>query len=333
MKYYNHRVATYRREFDHKVIDTREGWAKKGFVPILRRKGEVMYTNGYFGRTAEYFYDYDVKEDRAAADRYLVRIKKKRNSRRRQLHRTKKDRVHAREIEALKERFAIEIEALKEQIQNGHDQAKRAGYWRGLFAASRRFLVFDVETTGLDDWLNDMLSLSYQLVEFKRFPDDGEDFVTEVVERGDFYFDWPVDESRVTDKAIAINGLSKERLAELGTTNRKTALEAFGKALYRARVAVAHNASFDVGAVKAAAEREGVEIKWPKVYGTMANMTEYCALEWYEGADEYKWPRLEELALCLKVDTEDIEIHQPSANVELTKRCFLNIIAGGLDWQ
>lgn len=249
-RYYDHRVATYRKEFDNMVIDTRQGWARKGFVLILLRKGEVMYINGYFGRTAEYFYDYDVKEDRDRTERHLAGLKKKRNARRSQLHRTKKDRVHASEIEALKTQFAIETEAIKEQIRNGHDQAKRAGYWRGLFATRRRFLVFDVETTGLDDLFNDMLSLSFQLVEFKRFPDESEDFVTEVVERGDFYFDWPEDASRVTADAIAINGLTRERLAELGTTDRKTALETFGKALSRTRIVVAHNSPSTSGSTK-----------------------------------------------------------------------------------
>lgn len=64
----------------------------------------------------------------------------------------------------------------------------------------------------------------------------------------------------------------------------------------------------------------------------MVNMTEYCALEWYEGADEYK-SRLMELARCLDVNTDDIEFHRSSVDVELTKRCFLKTIGEGLDRQ
>ena len=164
MKHYEHRVATYRKVYDHKVIDTREGWAKKGFVVIQRRKGEVMYTNGFLGRTAEYFYDTDVKENRAAADRYLERLRGGRNARRRKLARTKKDRAHA-----------AEVRRLKEDAYRAALEAEKRGCWRGYLAPKPRILLFDCETGGLDCVDNDMLSLSYQLIEVQRIGrEDGE---------------------------------------------------------------------------------------------------------------------------------------------------------------
>lgn len=320
-RYYNHRVATYRRVFDGKNIDTREGWAKKGFVPILRRKGEVMYTNGYFGRTAEYFYETDVKEDRAAAGRYLERRRLERNARRRELARTKKDRIHAEEVRRIKE------EAFQDALA-----AEKRGCWRGYLSPKPRILLFDCETGGLDCVDNDMLSLSFQLIEFQTIGQEDRFCSVKVIEKGDYYFDWPEDENRVTEEAIHINGLTPERLSELGTSDRRTALVAFSDALAQARMAVAHNASFDCGFVNTAAAVAEVELKWPRIYDTMTRMTNYCQLFWYEGARKYKWPRLGELAEILDVDTSDIEFHLSSADVEVTKRCLLKIIAGGLDY-
>lgn len=320
MKYFEHRVATYRKVYDHKVIDTRESWAKKGFVVIQRRKGEVMYTNGFLGRTAEYFYDTDVKENRAAADRYLERLRSGRNARRRKLTRTKKDRAHA-----------AEVRRLKEDAYRAALEAEKRGCWRGYLAPKPRILLFDCETGGLDCEENDMLSLSYQLIEVQRIGREDGDCSVKVIDKGDFFFDWPEDENRVTEEAIDVNGLTRERLAELGTTDRRTALLAFSEALAQARIAVAHNVSFDCGFVNAAAAAADVQVKWPRIYDTMTRMTDYCQLFWYEGAREYKWPRLGELAEILEVDTSDVEFHLSSADVEVTKRCLMKIIASGLD--
>ena len=319
-RYYDHRVATYRRKYDRKTIDTREGWAKRGYIVIQRRKGEVMYTNGYFGRTAEYFYDTDVKEDRDKAVRYLDRLRSRRNARRRQLARTKKDREHAKEISLIAERAKAFAAC-----------AENRGQWRGYLSGCPKVLIFDTETSGLQSGHNVMLSLSYQLIEIERIPRNGDVCGVKILESANFYFDWPEDVSRVTWEAIEVNGLTRKRLSELGTTDRRTALVAFSKAMEQASMVVAHNISFDCGFVKAAANEEGVSIKWPRRYDTMTRMTEYCKLWWYDGAKKYKWPRLEELADILEVDTSDIEFHLSSADVEVTKRCLLTIISRGLD--
>ena len=234
--------------------------------------------------------------------------------------RTKKDRLHAAEIDRIKK------EALQAAIK-----AEKRGCWRGYLALNPRILFFDCETGGLDCKENDMLSLSYQLIELQRIGREDGDCSAKVIDRGDFFFEWPEDEDRVTEDAIDVNGLTRERLAELGTTARRTALIAFSEALAQARMAVAHNAAFDCDFIIAAAAEADVQLKWPRIYDTMTRMTDYCQLFWYEGAHRYKWPRLGELAEILEVETSDIEFHLSSADVEVTKRCLLKIIAGGLD--
>ena len=318
---FKYRVATYRKMYDHKVIDTREGWAKKGFVVIQRRRGEVMFTNGFLGRTARYYYDTDVKKDDAAAGRFLELLRRERNARRRELARTRKDRVHAAEVRRIKE------EAIQAALE-----AEKRGCWLGYLSPNPKILLFDCETGGLDCVDNDMLSLSYQLIEFQTIGRKEGQCSVKVLEKGDFFFDWPEDEGRVTDEAIDVNGLTRERLAELGTTDRKTAIITFANALTQARMAVAHNAAFDCGFINTAAVAVDVQVKWPRVYDTMTRMTDYCKFLWYEGARKFKWPRLSELAEILEVDTTDIEFHLSSADVEVTKRCLLKIIGGGLDY-
>ncbi len=61
----------------------------------------------------------------------------------------------------------------------------------------------------------------------------------------------------------------------------------------------------------------------------MKRTTNYCQIpkDWGNG---YKWPKLTELADCLGVDYSSISLHDSSGDVELTKRCFKQIIVAGL---
>lgn len=183
------------------------------------------------------------------------------------------------------------------------------------------FLVFDTETSGLDPWDNDILSLSWQLI------DASKNF--EVIDEQTFYFDW-VSEERTSMEAIRVNGLTREKLAGLGTVARKEGLEAFAAALNKADFVVAHNYKFDRKFVIATARREGTFFSLKKPYFcTMLQMTDFCRLPGYIYGS-LKWPKLSELARCLKIDDSDIDYHQSCADVELTKRCFINIVSNGL---
>lgn len=58
---------------------------------------------------------------------------------------------------------------------------------------------------------------------------------------------------------------------------------------------------------------------------TMKTTTELCRLPG-RGRGGNKWPKLIELAECLRIKTDDINLHDSSADVELTKRCFLYLL-------
>ena len=185
----------------------------------------------------------------------------------------------------------------------------------------KKIVVFDTETSGLCAGGNVILSLSWQVLNAN---------LEKVAEESRF-FDWPEDESRIQERAIEVNGLTRERLAELGTCDKAAALKEFAKVVSRADLLVAHNLSFDVGFVVADAMEANVSIRFNKPkFDTMLEMTDYCAIP--RGNGENKWPRLSELADCLDIDTSDIDWHQSASDVEVSARCFRKIIRQGL-WR
>jgi len=186
-----------------------------------------------------------------------------------------------------------------------------------------RILVFDTETSGLDPQWNVILQLSYQIVD-----SDSWDAIKIV----NHYFPWPENKARVTLEAINVNGLTEEVLANKQLSNRKAALEEFVSDKDSCELLVAHNLDFDKKFIIASCREEGVKFAnsgWAQSYDTMKRMTNYCQIpkDWGSG---YKWPKLTELAECLGVDYSQIDLHDSSCDVELTKQCFKNIVNQGL---
>lgn len=183
----------------------------------------------------------------------------------------------------------------------------------------KKIVVFDTETSGLCAGENVILSLSWQVLNAD---------LEKVAEESRF-FDWPEDENRIQGKAIEVNGLTRERLAELGTCDKRAALQEFAEVIDDADMLVAHNGGFDARFVQSDAMEANVPINLNKpMFDTMLEMTDYCQIPGYYG--EYKWPRLSELASCLGIYTDDIDWHQSASDVEVTARCFRKIVEKGL---
>lgn len=186
-----------------------------------------------------------------------------------------------------------------------------------------RMLIFDTETSGLDPQWNVILQLSYQIV-------DSDSWAT--IKTVNYYFAWPDNKARVTIEAINVNGLTEEVLSGKELSNRKAALEEFVTDKDSCDLLVAHNLEFDKKFIIASCREEEVKFAssgWSQSYDTMKRTTNYCQIpkDWGNG---YKWPKLTELADCLGVDYSSISLHDSSGDVELTKRCFEQIIAEGL---
>ena len=181
-----------------------------------------------------------------------------------------------------------------------------------------RILIFDTETGGTNPYYNDILQLSYQII-------DGETF--HVVREENYYFPWPEDKRRVQWGAIQVNGLTEEFLATQDLYDRYEVLNDFIDELIECNLCVAHNGDFDKGFINATARREGIySFQWPPMIDTMKTTANLCRLPARGGKSGYKWPKLIELAECLRIKTDDINLHDSSADVELTKRCFLYLL-------
>ena len=189
-----------------------------------------------------------------------------------------------------------------------------------------RILVFDTETGGCSPIENDILQLSYQVV----------DTDTHVVElEKNFFFPWPEAKSRVEDGAINVTGLTEEVLATKELSDRAEALCCFFEDMDACDYIVAHNGQFDQKFIDATAERCNVDSGsscWKPMIDTMRSTTELCKLPPHPGRTGYKWPKLIELAEFLQIRTDDINLHDSSADVELTKRCFMKLLDDGF-WR
>ena len=184
--------------------------------------------------------------------------------------------------------------------------------WNDYLAKKPRIIIFDTETTGLSKDDNDILSISWQIVDTKNW---------EVSSSGNIYFQWPEEIERVSIKAIEINKLTKERLEELGTIDQKEGINMFAEAVANSDLVVGHNVTFDMDFVDATIKRLGMNpIKWPTVFDTMKSMWKYCR----------KRPKLVELVHTLNIDDSDIDYHQSASDVEVTKRCFKTIASNEL---
>ncbi len=184
-----------------------------------------------------------------------------------------------------------------------------------------KILIFDTETSGTDQFLNVILQLSYQVVDSDSW---------ETIKIGNFYFPWPEDESKVNLGAIQVNGLTKEVLESKGLSERKAALEEFVEDMNSCDLLVAHNLNFDKKFIVASCKNEGVECTesgWEHTYDTMRETTGFCKIP--SDFDDYKWPRLTELAERLGIDYSQIPLHDSSGDVELTKQCFKKLAAIG----
>lgn len=264
-------------------------WAEEGFVVKRGRKGCWLRPNIY---SREYYLYYDpdeVKEDPEKAAAYLAKLKEQ-----------KRKEQQRRRKEAKKRTLSIQKA------------------WKSTLKENPKIVVFDTETSGLDENDNDILSLSWQVVDAKKW---------QTISKHDFYFDW-VGDDRVSYRAIEVNGLTKERLAEIGTVPRSEALSLFASEIKTASLVVAHNGTFDKKFIDATVLREEIDpCPWPPMYDTMHETTYYCKIPCYNyHGDKYKWPKLIELAEKLKIDDSDIDYHQSSADVELTLRCFKKIV-------
>lgn len=103
-----------------------------------------------------------------------------------------------------------------------------------------KILIFDTETGGLNAYRNDILQLSFQVI-------DGDTFHTLL--ESNYYSPWPEDKRRVEWGAIQVNGLTEEFLATQDVYDRYEVLNFFIDELMDCDLCVAHNGEFDLNLI------------------------------------------------------------------------------------
>lgn len=185
-----------------------------------------------------------------------------------------------------------------------------------------KILIFDTETSGLQAGYNVILQLSYQIVETSDWS---------VLKSVNHYFSWPEESFRVDDRAIEVNGLTKDFLSRQQLSDKAKALQEFNEYKSQCELLVAHNIEFDKKFIVEECREYDIRYAaagWGDSYDTMKKTTNICCLykSWGSG---YKYPKLSELADFLNVKTDDLNLHDSSADVELTKRCFRSLVELG----
>lgn len=175
-------------------------------------------------------------------------------------------------------------------------------------------IVFDTETTGLYSDSNDMIQLSYQIINFNNW---------KILKKVNHYFPLPEDRSRVDWDAIPIDRLIKERKGLIKFSDQSEALKEFFQDLSICQLVVAHNFSFDKSFIETAKKRFGLRMKkkWPFVADTMQDTTEFCHI-YPKKYERYKYPKLIELARLLHVPYKEDNFHDSEYDVDITKKCF-----------
>jgi DNA polymerase III epsilon subunit-like protein len=176
-----------------------------------------------------------------------------------------------------------------------------------------QFIVFDVETNGLDDKCS-VLSCSAIKYEI-----DLKTFEAIEMDRFDRYY-YPIEQ--FNPRAIAVNGLTKDVITEKrGFSNypkhftQDTDFEKYCDGVHRF---VAHNISFDMRFIPF--------LKGKKKLCTMMTNMDIVAVEFLEWKNEWKYPTLSETAFYYGIPFKELDLHNSMSDTEITANIFFRMI-------
>lgn len=189
----------------------------------------------------------------------------------------------------------------------------------------KKIMFLDTETGGKEAPKCDILQLSYQTIEYPSF---------KLVKSQNFYFKR---ERPASAEAIKVNGLTDEFLAKQVLSPRNVAIKEFLIDLAECSLLVGHCLQFDNDFLYNTCRRTHYTKRYNKVfknlqtYDTMRETTTLCCMPFtaprdYQKVSQYKYPRLSELADFLKIDRNDLNLHDSNSDVTLTIRCFAKLI-------
>jgi len=182
----------------------------------------------------------------------------------------------------------------------------------------KKFLIFDVETSGFTPPKARIAELAFMLVD-----ESGNELHSHsslIKPDG-----WEIPK----EKFFIDNGMSTERNIELGVPIFGV-LREFQDTLKQCDYVVAHNIPFDRKFVMHELKQAKIThqlFQFKKGICTMSTTTDYCKLPGKYG--NYKWPKLEELHHILFEEGFD-GAHEALADVKATSRCLIELIKRGI---
>ena len=188
-----------------------------------------------------------------------------------------------------------------------------------------KYLIFDVETTGLPIRRNakpqDFSNWPYVVqISWLLFDDEGK-----CIEFKNHYIKQEIE---IPMEAIQIHGITTEMIKEKGVTPQIVYSE-FYNALNRTEYLIAHNIEFDLPIIHCELLRNGVteEFHNKKIICTMKTGTNFCKIPLSNGG--YKYPTLTELyQKCFYSDNVTLKIksmHRANIDAGLTAKCFFRL--------
>lgn len=185
-----------------------------------------------------------------------------------------------------------------------------------------KFLIFDVETTGLPKYryasYNDSenwphaVSIAWELC----------DETNNLLESN--YAIIKPEGFTIPYESVLIHGITQQLASDRGE-NLKHVLTMFSNAIDQADFLVAHNIDFDYSIVCAELERCGLVTNLYRLIHicTMESSTNFCRIK--DNYGSYKWPTLNELVKKL-FDVEMQNAHRADVDVNYTRQCFFELV-------
>jgi restriction system protein len=199
-----------------------------------------------------------------------------------------------------------------------------------------KYLVFDLETTGLPNSMNappdDFENWPY-IVQIAWMLFDNEQ---KLIEHKTFYVKQSVE---IPKSATAVHGISTQLMLKKGI-GPSTVYSDFIKVLKNTEYLIAHNIAFDVPILHCDFLRNDLEWKFPKnrMLCTMKTGTRFCKIKRNDGS--YKWPKLTELyQKCFYPGYSVSFLHDPASghnlhnaqiDAAMTAQCFFFLKKHGL---
>jgi restriction system protein len=192
--------------------------------------------------------------------------------------------------------------------------------------ATGKYLVFDVETTGLpiDRYAspNDFKNWPYVVqIAWLLFDDEHK-----LIEHNNFYLKQPIE---IPTDATNIHGITTVMMLEKGIEPSKVYAN-FKKVVNNTEYLICHNIDFEIPIIHCDFLRNGMQWDFPdnKMFCTMKTGTTFCKMPPYKNG-EFKWPTLAELyQKCFFSYASSCKIsgmHSANIDAAMTAQCFFKL--------